>query len=237
MSRTVSDPLVRLQGIVKTFPGVVANAGIDLAIFPGEVLALLGENGAGKSTLMSILAGLYRPDEGTILFGGERVELRSPRDAIHRGVGMVHQHFRLVDSLTVAENILLGWREPRFLLDLRNSAAHVRRLADQYGLEVDPAARIWQLSVGERQRVEILKMLYRNARVLILDEPTAILTPQEVEQLFRAVRRIRNEERAVLFISHKLDEVRAIADRIVVLRAGRVVGQASPQASPATSPR
>ena len=232
MSRTVSDPLVGLQGIVKTFPGVVANAGIDLAIFPGEVLALLGENGAGKSTLMSILAGLYRPDEGTILFGGERVELRSPRDAIHRGVGMVHQHFRLVDSLTVAENILLGWREPRFLLDLRNSAAHVRRLADQYGLEVDPAARIWQLSVGERQRVEILKMLYRNARVLILDEPTAILTPQEVEQLFRAVRRIRNEERAVVFISHKLDEVRAIADRIVVLRAGRVVGQSSPQASP-----
>src|SRR5213078_730776 len=148
-----------------------------------------------------------------------RVELRSPRDAIHRGVGMVHQHFRLVDSLTVAENILLGWREPRFLLDLRSSAAHVRRLADQYGLEVDPAARIWQLSVGERQRVEILKMLYRNARVLILDEPTAILTPQEVEQLFRAVRRIR-------------DEVRAIADRIVVLRAGRVVGQSSPQASP-----
>jgi len=232
VSRTVSDPLVRLQGIVKTFPGVVANAGIDLAIFPGEVLALLGENGAGKSTLMSILVGLYRPDEGTILFGGERVELRSPRDAIHRGVGMVHQHFRLVDSLTVAENILLGWREPRFLLDLRNSAAHVRRLADQYGFEVDPAAYIWQLSVGERQRVEILKMLYRNARVLILDEPTAILTPQEVEQLFRAVRRIRNEERAVLFISHKLDEVRAIADRIVVLRAGRVVGQASPQASP-----
>src|SRR3989441_687999 len=232
VSRTVSDPLVRLQGIVKTFPGVAANAGIDLAILPGEVLALLGENGAGKSTLMSILAGLSRPDEGTILFGGERVELRSPRDAIHRGVGMVHQHFRLVDSLTVAENVLLGWREPRFLLNLRNSVAHVRRLADQYGLEVDPAAHIWQLSVGERQRVEILKMLYRNARVLILDEPTAILTPQEVEQLFRAVRRIRNEERAVVFISHKLDEVRAIADRIVVLRSGRVVGHASPQASP-----
>ena len=226
------DPLVRLQGIVKTFPGVVANAGIDLAIFPGEVLAMLGENGAGKSTLMSVLAGLYRPDEGTILFGGGRVELRSPRDAINRGIGMVHQHFRLVDSLTVAENVLLGWREPRFLLDMRASSAHVRRLAAQYGLEVDPTARIWQLSVGERQRVEILKMLYREARVLILDEPTAILTPQEVEQLFQAIRRISVEERGVVFISHKLDEVRAIADRIVVLRAGRVVGQASPQTSP-----
>src|SRR2546425_8744326 len=136
VSKTVSDPLVRLQGIVKTFPGVVANAGIDLAIFPGEILALLGENGAGKSTLMSILAGLYRPDEGAILFGGERVELRSPRDAINRGIGMVHQHFRLVDSLTGAENVLLGWRGPRFLLDLRPSAAPVRRLAAQHGLAV-----------------------------------------------------------------------------------------------------
>src|SRR5947209_14967106 len=178
---------------------------------------------------MSILAGLYRPDEGTILFGGERVELRSPRDAIHRGVGMVHQHFRLVDSLTVAENILLGWREPRFLLDLRSSAAHVRRLADQYGLEVDPLARIWQLSLGERQRVEILKMLYRNTRVLVLDEPTSVLTPQEVDQLFFALRRMTAEGRAVVFISHKLDEVLAIADRIVVLRAGRVAGEVSPR--------
>ncbi len=158
------DPLIQLQGIVKTFPGVVANAGIDLAIFPGEILALLGENGAGKSTLMSILAGLYRPDEGAILFGGERVEVRSPRDAINRGIGMVHQQFRLIDSLTVAENVLLGWREPRFLLDMRSSIAQVRRLAVLYGLEVDPAARIWQLSVGERQRVEIVKMLYREAR-------------------------------------------------------------------------
>jgi general nucleoside transport system ATP-binding protein len=227
----VSDPFVRLQGIVKTFPGVVANVGIDLAIFPGEVVALLGENGAGKSTLMSILAGLYRPDEGTIFFGEESVELRSPRDAINRGIGMVHQQFRLIDSLTVAENVLLGWREPRFLLDMRSSIARVRRLAALYGLEVDPAASIWQLSVGERQRVEILKMLYREARILILDEPTAILTPPEVDQLFRAVHRIRSEERAVVFITHKLDEVRAIADRIVVLRAGRVVGQASPQAS------
>src|SRR3989441_4326705 len=203
VSKTVSDPLVRIHGIVKIFPGVVANAGIDLAILPGEVLALLGENGAGKSTLMSILAGLSRPDEGTILFGGERVELRSPRDAIHPGVGMVHQHFRLVDSLTGAENVLLGWRAPPFLLHLRHNRAPYRRPADQYGLEVDPAAHIWQLSVGERQRVEILKMLYRNARGLILDEPTAILTPQEVEQLFRAIRRIRHQERAAGLLSHQ----------------------------------
>ncbi|MGH2406343.1 MAG: ABC transporter ATP-binding protein [bacterium] len=227
-------PIVELQGIVKTFPGVVANAGIDLAIGPGEVLALLGENGAGKSTLMSILAGLYRPDAGTIRLEGEAVEFRSPRDAIARGIGMVHQHFRLIDAFTVTENILLGWHTPRFRLNTRAEAARIERMAVEHGLSIDSDARIWQLSVGERQRVEILKMLYRDARMLILDEPTAVLTPQEVEQLFIAIRRIAGQGRAVVFISHKLDEVMAIADRIVVLRGGRVAGQTRPNA---TTPR
>jgi len=221
-------PLVELQGIVKTFPGVVANAGIDLAIGPGEVLALLGENGAGKSTLMSILAGLYRPDAGVIRIDGEPVEFRAPRDAIARGIGMVHQHFRLIEAFTVTENILLGWHVPRFLLNARAEAARVEQIAIQHGLGVDPHARVWQLSVGERQRVEILKMVYRDARVLILDEPTAVLTPQEVALLFAAIRRIASQGRSVVFISHKLDEVMAIADHIVVLRAGRVVGRVRP---------
>jgi simple sugar transport system ATP-binding protein len=227
-------PLVQLQGIVKTFPGVVANAGIDLAIAPGEVLALLGENGAGKTTLMNIAAGLYRPDAGTILFGGEPCELHSPRDAIVRGIGMVHQHFRLIDAFTVTDNVLLGWHEPLFLLNARADAARVARIAEDHGLAVVPAARVGHLSVGERQRVEILKMLYRDARVLILDEPTAVLTPQEVTVLFAAIRRIVRDGRSVVFISHKLDEVMTIADRIVVLRAGRVVGQTTPAA---TTPR
>ena len=222
------QPLVELRGIVKTFPGVVANAGVDLAIAPGEVLALLGENGAGKSTLMNVAAGLYRPDAGTILFGGEPTVLHSPRDAIARGIGMVHQHFRLIDAFTVTENVLLGWHEPRVLLNARADDARVARIAEDHGLAVVPQARIWQLSVGERQRVEILKMLYRDARVLILDEPTAVLTPQEVTLLFAAIRRIVRDGRSVVFISHKLDEVMAIADRIVVLRAGRVVGQTTP---------
>ena len=222
-------PLVELRGIVKTFPGVLANAGIDLTIAAGEVLALLGENGAGKSTLMSILAGLYRPDAGSIVFEGKRVEWRSPRDAIARGIGVLYQHFRLVDRFTVAENILLGWHEPRVFLNRRTGAARIEALARDHGLAVDPLARIWQLSLGERQRVEILKMLYRNTRVLVLDEPTSVLTPQEVDQLFFALRRMTAEGRAVVFISHKLDEVLAIADRIVVLRAGRVAGEVSPR--------
>jgi ABC-type uncharacterized transport system ATPase subunit len=226
-------PLVELQGITKTFPGVVANAGIDLALDPGEVLALLGENGAGKSTLMSCLAGLYRPDAGTILIDGRPATFRSPRDAIARGIGMVHQHFRLIDAFTVTENILLGWHLPRFALNARTEGARVERMASEHGLDVDPYARVWQLSVGERQRVEILKMLYRDARVLILDEPTAVLTPQEVRVLFSAIRRIAGQGRAVVFISHKLDEVQAIADRIVVLRGGHIVGQTRPAATSA----
>jgi len=229
----MAAPLAELRGIVKTFPGVVANAGVDVNLFPGEILALLGENGAGKSTLMGVLAGLYRPDAGAVYVEGKRVDLRSPRDALARGIGMVYQHFRLIEPFTVAENVLLGWREPRFLLDSRSGVAQVESLAREHGLAVDPRARVWQLSVGERQRVEILKILYRDARVVVLDEPTAVLTPQEVEPLFFALRQMTTTGRAVVFISHKLDEVMALADRIVILRAGRVVGSTTPaDASP-----
>ena len=219
-------PALRLRGIVKRFPGVVANDGVDFEAAHGEVHALLGENGAGKSTLSSILTGLYLPDEGTIELYGAPVRFRSPREALAAGVAMVHQHFRLVDSLTVAEHVVLGDPRPagsRLLLRPAPIEAAVAALADRYGLAVDPRARGWQLSVGEQQRVEILKALYRQARVLILDEPTAVLTPQEAEALFVTLRAMAAEGRTVIFISHKLREVAAVADRVTVLRAGKVV--------------
>jgi len=216
-------PAVQLRGVTKRFPGVLANDHIDLVVRQGEVHALLGENGAGKSTLMNILSGLYHPDEGEILLYGEPVVLRSPRDAIQHGIGMVHQHFMLVDMFTVAENVALGMEEPRFVLNLPETERRIRQLAAQYGLQVDPRAYIWQLSVGEQQRVEILKMLYRGAKILILDEPTAVLTPGETEELFRTLRQMAQSGRSVIFISHKLDEVLAISDRITVLRRGKVV--------------
>jgi general nucleoside transport system ATP-binding protein len=215
---------VQLEGITKRFPGVLANDHIDLDIRRGEIHALLGENGAGKSTLMSILAGLYRPDEGQIRIYGEPVTLHSPRDAIAQGIGMVHQHFMLVDVLTVGENVTLGLDEPRFLLKMPQTMAKIETLSDQYGLKVDPRARIWQLSVGEQQRVEIIKMLYRGARILILDEPTAVLTPGEVGDLFAILRQMVDEGHSVVFISHKLDEVMEISDRVTVLRRGRAIG-------------
>ncbi len=228
----MSDPAlaVEMRAIVKRFPGVVANDHVDFDVRTGEVHALLGENGAGKSTLMNILAGLYSADEGKIQVRGESVSFTSPSDAIHVGLGMVHQHFTLVNSLTVTENILLGLEEPRFWLDMPAQEAKVQALADETGLNVDPAARIWQLSVGEQQRVEILKMLYRGANILIMDEPTAVLAPQEIEELFHTLKGMTATGASVVFISHKLDEVLEIANRVTVMRRGVVTAAGVPAA-------
>ncbi|NOR82157.1 MAG: ATP-binding cassette domain-containing protein, partial [Ardenticatenales bacterium] len=213
-----------MRGIVKRFPGVLANDRVDFGLLQGEIHALLGENGAGKSTLMNVLAGLYRPDEGTVRVHGESVDFRSPRDAIENGIGMVHQHFMLVPSLTVTENILLGLHEPRFRMQLPAYHERIAALEERFGLRVAPEAKIWQLSVGEQQRVEVLKMLYRGAEVLVMDEPTAVLAPQEVDELFTTLRSMTAEGKSIVFISHKLNEVMAISDRITVLRKGRMAG-------------
>jgi general nucleoside transport system ATP-binding protein len=213
---------VEMYGIVKRFPGVLANDHVDFQLQEGEVHALLGENGAGKSTLMNVLAGLYKPEEGEIFVRGQRSNFNSPRAAIAAGLGMVHQHFMLVQSQTVTENILLGLNDPHFVMRLGDLDKRVLELQQKYGLHVEPKAKIWQLSVGEQQRVEILKMLYRGARVLIMDEPTAVLTPQEVEELFKTLRSMVSSGHSIVFISHKLDEVLAIANRVTVLRHGRV---------------
>jgi general nucleoside transport system ATP-binding protein len=222
-------PAVEMRGIVKRFPGVLANDHADLTVGAGEIHALLGENGAGKSTLMNILAGLYRPDEGQVFIHGKPVEFRSPRDAIATGIGMVHQHFMLVESQTVAENVILGLDEPRFVLDMKRVAHKISEMAERYSMAVDPDARIWQLSVGEQQRVEILKALYHGADILILDEPTAVLTPQEAVQLYQTVGRLAAEGKAIIFISHKLSEVFSAAHRVTVLRGGKVIGTTTPQ--------
>jgi general nucleoside transport system ATP-binding protein len=217
---------VALRGITKRFPAVVANDGVDFEAAQGEVHALLGENGAGKTTLSNILTGLYRPDEGAIELFGKPTEFHSPRDAIDAGVAMVHQHFRLVQPFTVAENVVLGDHRDigrNFLLRPRAIEERVAELSRRYGLGVDPRAKIWQLSVGEQQRVEILKALYQDARILILDEPTAVLTPQEADALFETIRALAADGRTVIFISHKLHEVKAVADRVTVLRRGRSV--------------
>jgi general nucleoside transport system ATP-binding protein len=222
-----SGVAVAMRGITKRFPGVVANEKVDFEAAAGEVHALLGENGAGKSTLSNILTGLYRPDEGEIFLYGEQVQFETPRDALDAGVGMVHQHFRLVEPFTVAENIALGEHGTKaggsFRIDPRRIEARVRELGERYGLAVDPRARVWQLSVGEQQRVEILKALYRDARILILDEPTAVLTPQEAEVLFVTLRAMAADGRTVIFISHKLNEVMAVSSRVTVLRGGRSI--------------
>ena len=216
---------MEMRGIVKRFPGVLAADHIDFDVRAGEVHALLGENGAGKSTLMKILYGLYQPNEGEILLNGEPVAIKSPSDAIAHGIGMIHQHFMLVPTLTVAENVALGMpstREP--LLDLDVVSKRIEQLADLYGLYVDPSVPVWQLAVGERQRVEILKALYRGAALLILDEPTAVLTPQEVDDLFKTLHQMVSDGHGLIFISHKLHEVLAISNRITVLRDGHNVG-------------
>jgi simple sugar transport system ATP-binding protein len=218
-------PVLELRGITKEFPGVLANDHVDFDLRRGEVHALLGENGAGKSTLMSILYGLYTPDSGEILMNGEPVAINSPKDAIELGIGMVHQHFMLIPVMTVTENIVLA-QEPRHagvLLDYDAAAERVRELSTSFGLAVDPNARIQKITVGQQQRVEILKALYRGAEILILDEPTAVLTPQEARELFEIIEGLKAQGKSIVFISHKLNEVLEVADRITVLRRGKRV--------------
>ena len=216
------DLVVEMRGIVKKFPGVLANDHVDFDLRRGEIHALLGENGAGKSTLMNVLAGLYRQEAGVIFVNNQEVEFSSPRDAIESGIGMVHQHFMLVPSQTVTENILLGLNEPRFRLRLNEYEKKIGELGDKFGLKVDPGAKIWQLSVGEQQRVEILKMLYRGADILIMDEPTAVLAPTEIDVLFENLHAMTNQGKSIIFISHKLQEVMSISDRVTVLRKGKI---------------
>lgn len=217
--------VVEMRGVTKRFPGIVANDSVSLELRKGEIHALLGENGAGKSTLMNILFGLYQPDEGEILVGGEKVVIDGPNKAIQLGIGMVHQHFKLVHPFTVAENIILG-SEPRqgLAIDIRKAAADVTRLSEQYGLKVDPHARIEDISVGMQQRVEILKTLYRGADIIILDEPTAVLTPQEIEELLDIMRSLTDQGKSIILITHKLKEIMAISDRVTIIRRGKAVG-------------
>ena len=214
-----------MRHITKRFPGIVANDDVSLDLREGEVHALLGENGAGKSTLMNILYGLYHPDEGEILIKGRDVRLGSPSAAIDAGVGMVHQHFMLIPVMTVAENIVLAEEPTRegVLLDIAEAERRVKEISDRYGLAVDPGARIQDITVGQQQRVEILKALYREADILVLDEPTAVLTPQEAKELFEVVRQLTQRGKSIIFISHKLNEVLEIADRITVLRRGKLI--------------
>ncbi|MFC2078082.1 ABC transporter ATP-binding protein [Candidatus Bipolaricaulota bacterium] len=213
-----------MKGIVKRFPGVIANDGIDLSIAKGEIHCLLGENGAGKTTLMRILYGLYGADEGEILLRGAPARIASPKSALAHGIGMVHQHFHLVPTLSVEENVVLGLSEGTGpFLRFRKTRGKIDRLAGEYGLQVDPAAKVWQLSVGQQQRVEILKALYRDADILIMDEPTSVLTPQEVNSLFGTLRTLVDDGLTIIFITHKLDEVMEVSDRVTVLRKGKVI--------------
>ncbi len=223
--------VLELRGITKTFPGVLANDNVNLTLEHGEIHALLGENGAGKTTLMNILYGLYKPDKGEILVQDQKVDILDPNHAIAHGIGMVHQHFMLIPVMTVTENVMLGIEPTRngIFLDEAKVAKHIREISEQYGLEVDPDAYIKDLPVGIQQRVEIIKVLYRQADILILDEPTAVLTPQEVEGLFKILQTLIDAGKSIIFITHKLKEVMAVADRITVLRLGQTVGTVSPK--------
>ena len=216
-------PAVRMRNITKTFGPVVANDKVWLDIYRGEILALLGENGSGKTTLMNMLSGIYFPDEGEISIDGKEVVIRSPKDAFDLGIGMIHQHFKLVDVLTAAENIVLGLNEPG-RLNLEKVAERVRGICEAYGFEVDPYQKIYDMSVSQKQTVEIIKVLYRGADILILDEPTAVLTPQETDKLFAVLRNMRDDGKAIVIITHKLHEVEELSDRVAVLRHGQFIG-------------
>ncbi len=221
----MADAVLELRGITKQFPGVLANDHVDLEVLPGEVHALLGENGAGKSTLMNILYGLYHPDAGEILLRGKPVTFSSAKDAIESGIGMVHQHFMLIPVMTVTENIVLA-EEPTYggvMIDFAEARRRVRELSERFGLAVDPDSRIQDITVAQQQRVEILKALYRGAEILVLDEPTAVLTPQEAKELFAIIASLKEQGTSIIFISHKLHEVLEVADRITVLRRGKKV--------------
>ena len=215
---------LRAENITKYFPGVLANDHINFDLYKGEIHSLLGENGAGKTTLMNIFDGIYSPNEGDIFIEGKHVNIRSAFDAMKLGIGMIHQHFMLVDTLTVLENVILGLQKQGFLIDKADVIKKIKGISDKYDFKLNPNAKIWQLSVGEQQRVEIIKMLYKGANILILDEPTAVLTPQESEVLFGILKQIKSEGKPIIFISHKLEEVMEISDRITVLRKGKVVG-------------
>jgi simple sugar transport system ATP-binding protein len=229
-------PVLELRGITKQFPGVLANDDVNLTLEKGEIHALLGENGAGKTTLMNILYGLYKPTKGEIFINGNRVDIHGPTDAIRQGIGMVHQHFMLIPVLTVTENVMLGEESTKGgLLDRRKVAARIREISEKYGLLVDPDAYVKDLPVGIQQRVEIIKVLYRQANILILDEPTAVLTPQEVGELFNIIKSLVSQGVSLIFITHKLKEVLSVADRITVIRRGKTVGTAIPAESTSQS--
>ncbi|MCA9878242.1 MAG: ATP-binding cassette domain-containing protein, partial [Thermomicrobiales bacterium] len=221
---SVQPNAIEMRGIVKRFPGVVANNGIELSVARGEIHGLLGENGAGKSTLMNILFGLYHPDEGEILVNGQRVEFHNARDAVLAGLAMVHQHFMLIPRFTVTENVILGSEGANLVLDRREAGARVAEIGAQYGLNIDPDAVVGTLPVGMQQRVEILRALYQGGSTLILDEPTALLTPQEVEELYAVLNRLRKGGSTIIFITHKLREIAAVTDRVTVIHRGKTVG-------------
>ena len=217
-----SKVAIELKNLTKRFGDVVANDNVNLTACRGEILALLGENGSGKTTLMNMISGIYAPDDGQIFIGGEAVVIRSPKDAFDYKIGMIHQHFKLVDVFTAAENIVLGLDEGKF--NLKQSAARVKEISEQYGFEIDPMKKIYEMSVSEKQTVEILKVLYRGADILILDEPTAVLTPQETQKLFAVLRRMRDDGKAIIIITHKLHEVLSLSDKVAVLRKGAYIG-------------